>query len=164
MRLVAIAVAALALAAPAAAATPPVTLDGFDGVTPGMTAQQVESELGVDLDLQILPGSNCGTASLGLPGLRGYALFLDGRLGSLWFERGVRTDRGVRIGSTLADVRAAYPKLRSRPNKYVPKARDYFARRLEAPHWRLRFDVSPKGKVTSIAFGNASVFLVEGCA
>jgi hypothetical protein len=156
---------ALAASASASAAPPLVTVHGFGGATPGMRVQQVESTLGVDLDVQTLgPGGSCGTAILHVPGLRGYALFLHGRLGSLWFERGVRTDRGVRIGSSLGALRAAYPKLRSRPSKYVPNARDYFVRRPGPPHWRLRFDVSAGGNVTSIAFGNTSVFLVEGCA
>lgn len=165
MRALALVALALALAAPAAGAAPPVTLDRFDGVRPAMPLAQVERALGVDLDLQTLPGTSCGTASFRLPGgVSGYALFLHRRLRSLWFDHGARTDRGIRIGSSEAALRRAYPRLRSRPDKYVPGARNYFVRRAEAPHWRLRFDVSPKGKVTAIAFGDDSVFLVEGCA
>jgi hypothetical protein len=165
MRPLALAALVLALAAPAAGAAPPLTLDRFDGVVPTMSVAQVEHGLGVDLDVQTLPGSSCGTASFRLPGgVAGYALFLHRRLASLWFARGVQTDRGIRIGSSEAALRRAYPKLRSRPDKYVPGARNFFVRRARAPHWRLRFDVSAKGKVTAIAFGGDSVFLVEGCA
>jgi hypothetical protein len=166
VRLVALAALLLALAARAAtAAPPPATLDRFDGVVPRMSVAQVERALGVELDVQTLPGSSCGTAPFRLPGgVAGYALFLHRRLGSLWFDRGARTDRGIRIGSSVAALRRAYPRLRSRPDKYVPGARSYFVRRAKAPHWRLRFDVSAKGKVTAIAFGGDSVFLVEGCA
>jgi hypothetical protein len=31
-------------------------------------------------------------------------------------------------------------------------------------HWRLRFDVSPRGRVAQIASGDETLFYVEGCA
>jgi hypothetical protein len=157
------AAAAAALAGPAAAIT--VTVDGVAGARPGMREAAVERALGVPLRIDYLhPGQACGTAGFAIGTTRGYALFYGPRLASLWFHRGARTGRGIRIGSTEAELRAAYPRLRSRPDHYVPDARNLFYRRPVAPHWRLRFDVSPHGRVTGIAFGNDSVFLVEGCA
>jgi hypothetical protein len=155
---------ALAFAAADASAASPVTLAGWAGVQPGMTVSQVEGRLGVDLTPDVLPGSTCGTAGFTSSGTVGYALFIDGRLGSLWFRRGAETDRGVRIGSTAAAIFQTYPTARSRVDHYDPAARNVFVRRKKAPHWRLRFDVSAKGRVISIAFGDSTVFLVEGCA
>jgi hypothetical protein len=162
------AAAALVLATQAstAGAAVLVTPSGVNGARPGSSEVQVERALDVPLRIDYLyPDRSCGTATFRRPdGAKGYAMFFDTRLASLWFERGARTDRGVHIGSTVAALRAAYPKLRSRPDAYEPGARNLFYRRPRAPYWRLRFDVSAQGRVTSIAFGNRSVFYTEGCA
>ncbi len=140
-----------------------VTLDGVGVVRPAMTVDQVERRFGVDLRLEDL-GTDCMPAFFGSGGVKGYAIFIRGRLGSLWFEQGARTGRGIRIGSTFAELRRAYRRIEVRKDHYVPAARNVFVRRMRAPHWRLRFDVSPKGRVTRIAFGDRTVYLVEGCA
>ena len=140
-----------------------VTLDGVGGVRPSMNVGQVERRFGVDLRLENL-GTDCKPAFFRSAPVRGYAIFIRGRLGSLWFERGAVTGRGIRIGSSLAELRRAYRRVDVRKDKYVPAARNIFVRRARAPHWRLRFDVSPRGRVTRIAFGDSTVFLVEGCA
>jgi hypothetical protein len=167
-RLVVLAVLAAALlAAPSASAGGAVlvTVRGAGGAHPGMGEAAVERALGTPLRIDYLyPSRTCGTAGFRFGTTRGYALFYGSRLASLWFERGATTGRGVHIGSTEAELRAAYPALRSRPDRYVPGAVNLFYRRPVSPHWRLRFDVSPNGRVTGIAFGNDSVFLVEGCA
>jgi hypothetical protein len=41
----------------------------------------------------------------------------------------------------------------------------YYVRKPRAPHWRLRFDISAAGRVTSIGFGDADyVTAQERCA
>ena len=83
----------------------------------------------------------------------------------MFFRNGAVTGRGIRIGSTLAQLLRVYPKLSSRPDRYIHGGRNYFLRRTRAPHWELRVDVSPKKRVTQIAFGErAAVRLDEGCA
>ena len=162
---VAVLVLALTVGARSAGAAIIVTVDGAGGMRPGMDVAAVESLLGVALRIdRLYTGNPCGTATFRTPGVEGYALFFGSRLASLWFEQGVRTGRGIRIGSTVAALRRAYPNLRSRPDAYTPGARNLFFRRPEAPHWRLRFDVSQGRRVTRIAFGNDTVFLTEGCA
>ena len=96
--------------------------------------------------------------------VRGNAVFVRGRLGSLWFDRGVIAGRGIAIGASLAALRRAYRTLEIRRDPAVAGTRNAFVRRARAPHWRLRFDLSPQGRVTQIAFGNQSVLLADGCA
>jgi hypothetical protein len=136
-----------------------VTVDGVRGMRPGMSESAVERALGVSLRINYLRPS-CGTASFRVGTTKGYAMFSGPRFASLWFQGGARTGRGIHIGSTLNELHDAYLKLRSRPDYYIPNERNFFYRRPSAPHWRLRFDVSPEGRVNSIAFGNESVFLV----
>jgi hypothetical protein len=88
-----------------------------------------------------------------------------GRFGAVFLSRGAVTGRGIRIGSTLAEVRRAYRPLSSRPNRFIPGARYYFVRRTAAPHWELRIDVGPNRRVTRIVFGtHDAVRLDEACA
>jgi len=157
----------LAACVPAAqAALPaPVTLAGISGAAPGMTPAQVSAKWGVKLRPQRMAGSDCSAAGVLRKGMTGYVVFQNGRFGAAFFRKGARTDSGISIGSTRKALEAAYgAALRSRPNKYEPGARDYFVRRSAKPRWQLRFDVSPKGRVEGIAFGDRSVELVEGCA
>jgi hypothetical protein len=139
-----------------------VTLEGVGGVVPGMSQEQVESRFGVRLRMDRF--GRCAVGFLPTAAVKGYAIFWRGKLGSIWFERGARTDRGVRIGSTFAQLRRAYGRIMVRKDYYNPQARNVFVRRERQPHWRLRFDVSSARRVTRIAFGNWTVFLTEGCA
>jgi hypothetical protein len=166
---------ALLLASAAAASTAvdnaldaPVrmTLDGAGGARPGMTVAEVSTAWGMRLRPTYEVRPDCGQAFLETRGLRGYAIFMPrGRFGALFLRKGAISGRGVRIGSSLADLRRRYPRLTSRPDRYAHGGRQYFLRRARAPHWELRFDVGPGKRVTQIVFGDrASVRLDEGCA
>ena len=153
--------AAGALRAPAL-----VTLDGVAGVRPGMSVAEVSARW----DLRLRPSyevrPTCGQALIQQPALEGYVIFMPrGRFGAVFLSKGAVTGKGIRIGSTLAQLKRAYPKLTSRPDRYMHGSRNYFLRRVRAPHWELRFDVSPGKRVTQIVFGTGtSVRLDEGCA
>jgi hypothetical protein len=159
--LAAVSTAAAALTTPAR-----VTLDGVAGARPGMSVAAVSAKWGAPLRPNYEVRADCGTAAIEQPGMAGQAIFMPrGRFGAVFFRRGAVTGKGIRIGSTLAQLRRAYPKLSSRPDKYIHGGRNYFLRRTRAPHWELRVDVSPAKRVTQIAFGQrASVRLDEGCA
>lgn len=143
-----------------------VTLDGVGGVRPGMSVASVSDRWDVSLRPNYEVRPTCGTARIERAGTRGLAIFTPrGRFGAVFFQSGAVTGRGIRIGSTLAQLRRAYPKLSSRPDRYIHGGRNYFLRRARFPHWELRMDVGPSRRVTQIAFGEqASVRLDEGCA
>jgi hypothetical protein len=169
MRLVLVLVSTMTVAGVAAAglnAPARVTLDGADGARPGMNVAAVSTKWGVPLRPSYEVRPTCGSARIERPGIVGQAIFMPrGRLGAVFFRKGAVTGRGIRIGSTLAQLRRAYPKLTSRPDRYIHGGRNYFLRRARAPHWELRVDVSPEKRVTQIAFGErTSVRLDEGCA
>jgi hypothetical protein len=133
-------VAAAALSSPAR-----VTLDGVGGVRPGMNVAAVSTAWGVSLRPAYDIRPTCGTARLERSGIEAQVIFMPrGRFGAVYFQKGAVTGRGIRIGSTLAQMKRAYPKLSFRPDAYIHGARNYFVRRPRAPHWELRFDVSAR--------------------
>ena len=142
-----------------------VTVDGVGGVVPGFTPDVVAQRWGVRLRLDTTFGFRCQTAQVDGGGMSGYALFERRRFGAVFFDRGAVTGRGIRVGSTRAQLVGAYGRrLTRRRNAYVHGSYDYFVRRSRAPRWELRFDVSARGRVTRIAFGNRTVRYTEGCA
>jgi hypothetical protein len=143
-----------------------VTLDGAAGARPGMSVAAVSARWGMRLRPSYEVRPDCGQAFIEKRGLEGYAIFLPrGRFAAVFFRRGAVTGRGIRIGSTLAQLERAYRGLTSRPDRYSHGGRNYFFQRSRAPHWRLRFDVSAAKRVTRIAFGErVAVALDEGCA
>ena len=169
MRLVSsLVIASIALAATAAAAASPqyvpsiVTLDGVGDVRPGQSVTQVGRSFGLALrPEQVGPG--CAQVPFASGAVRGRASFVRGRLGSLSFDRGVIAGRGIAVGATFASLRRAYRRLEVRQDAGT-STRHAFVRRTAAPHWLLRFDVSPQGRVTGIAFGDRSVYAADGCA
>ena len=162
-----VALAAACLSHAAGSALPaPVTLDGVAGVVPGMTPQQVGRRWGTPVKPgaeEISPG--CRTAVVKKNGVRGYALFERGRFAAVWFERGVSTPSGIRIGSTRAALVRVYgSRLAWKRHVYEPGGWYAFLTRRMNPRWRIRFDVSRFGKVSRIGFGARAVAYVEGCA
>ena len=91
-----------------------VTLDGVGDVRPGMTVTQVEQRFGIDLHPAAF-GPGCTRASFRSDMVRGNAIFVRGRLGSLWFDRGIVAGRGIGIGASLATLRRAYRTLEAPP-------------------------------------------------
>jgi hypothetical protein len=158
----------LAGAAEAALRSPVrVTLDGVAGVRPGMSARAVSAQWGIEVRPSYEVRPDCGEAALrGAPGVAGTAYFTPrGRFAAVFFRRGAVTGRGIRIGSTLAELRRAYRSLTSRPSRYRHGEREYFVRRRAAPRWELRIDVDTRKRVRQIVFGtHAAVRFDEGCA
>jgi hypothetical protein len=143
-----------------------VTLDGVAGVRPGMSVAAVSARWGIRLRPDYEVRRTCGLARIERSGTVGHVIFMPrGRFGAVFLRTDAVTGRRIEIGSNLAQVLHAYPRVTSRPDRYMHGSRNYFVRRARAPHWELRFDVGPNKRVTQIAFGErASVRLDEGCA
>ncbi len=148
------AAAAVGASATSAARTPPtlVTLDGVAGVVPGMTVSQVAASWG--LAVRAVP-SLCTAVPFQSGPLRGRAMFHNGRLDAVFFDRGVTTPSGIAIGSTLDRLQQTYGRrLLSTPGSHF-----FFL----TPHWQLRFDTNASNRVVQIGFGDAAVQIVAGC-
>jgi len=147
----------------AAGLTAPMTLAGVGGVAPGMTASQVQRVWAVP----VVPTGKgpCKMARIATGGARGYALFLNGRLGAGFFTAGIKRDRGIGVGSTFDELRAAYgealfwPAPDSRTGFHV-----YSKPRYLGDGRTLRFDVDPgkTGLVTQIGIGGPALRFSTG--
>ncbi len=168
MRTIALTVAALAAAVlasgpEAAQKQMLVTPTGVEGVRPGMQVAEVNRRWGTRLrPVGVLEGCRSAVFTRGVT--KGVAYFDDRGFGAVSLSAGARTSAGIAVGSSEGQLRKAYPGLRRQPDKYVPKASNYFLQRKAAPRWWLRFDVSPRHRVTHIWFGNEMTQLVEGCS
>jgi len=134
-----------------------VTLDGVAGVTPGMGSARVAELWGIARARADRP---CSTVKFHVSdgNLNGYALFLHGRLGAVFFTSGASTATGLHIGTRKGRLRSLYgAQLRT-----VPGSSSYFLVRKKSPHWQIRFDVS-KGAVSLIGFGDETVHFVGSC-
>lgn len=85
-----------------------------------------------------------------------------------------RTERGVGLGATEAEVRAAYTGVREEPDRYDPNAKSIYWWSVGAPTGDeyvqnemargLRFELGQDGRVTAIHAGGPSIQLAEGCS
>ncbi len=88
---------------------------------------------------------------------------IDGRLARIDVYKGTwQTSAGIGLGDTEADVRAAYPRLRTQPHKYEPDGKYLI---LPGKHRRIVFETDGDGVVTGIRSGRVpEVMFVEGCS
>jgi hypothetical protein len=100
-----------------------------------------------------------------LPGM--YFMFLDGKLSrvSAIAPSALKTPRGMGIGSTADEVRAAYgDKLQAEVHHYDGAPAEYLTYWLKPNVSGVRFETDGNRKVQTVHVGNGSIQYIEGCA
>ena len=147
-----------------------ISPDGFGAIHIGVSLAEARANLGAALS-QMEAADNpesCATAAYTTDdGQQLLLMFERSRVTSLYAggaAPSVRTPEGLGVGSTAAEVRAAYPAALEEPAKYDdPPAHNLIIWR--APNESgLRFEIGSDGKVTAIHAGGPSILYVEGCA
>ncbi len=172
------AVAPSAGAAPASAAAETLTSAGLGPVRIGMTEQEAVAALGKPVNAdQGGTGDPAGCHSFrpqeGPSGL--VYLVEQGKVARISIYKAqqgpnatLRTDRGIGLGSTLDQIRAAYGEgLEIYPHKYAPEgsaARDVTFWEDAGKTRGVRFETDEQGQVEVIHAGGQAIQLVEGCS
>ena len=164
-----------AIAGPAAApeariqAAPPVTPEGYGPVRIGMTEAEARQVLGTQGVVPAVGGpgdvDSCHFLSVGAQPPVLLYMVEQGKVTRVTIRAGspATTDKGLGIGATEAQVRAAYPNIETQPHKYVEGGKDLFAW-TEKDKRGVRYELDPQGKVTHIHAGDRTIAYVEGCA
>lgn len=158
----------IAKAEPALAPSPAATLSaaGYDSIRIDATPAQAGYGLADDGAYR----DACRIfQSPRLPGLA--ALVEDGRIRRVTLYTGrsgpspIRTERGIGVGSTEAEVRAAYSPLGQEPHKYsAAPAKNLFWGEEGVPQ-ALRFEIGENGKVSELHAGESPwLQYVESCS
>jgi hypothetical protein len=137
----------------------------FGPVRPGMRLDELRSAVGAELKMPDRLDPACGYVGFRFDSAGVVLLAVDGRIARIDVHEGaVATTRGVRIGSSEADVRRAYgPGVRSEPHKYTD-GHYLIAQPADsaAPRWVFETDGQ---RVTTFRLGLApAVHWVEGCS
>lgn len=159
----------LTAAAPAPSYDWKLTPAGWGPVRIGMKRTQVEKALKVELQGEAFDNEGrCIELFPSSEELKGiYFMFQDGKLSRVSVVEADRiaTPRGIRVGATADEVRAAYGgKLQAEPHHYVDLPAEYLTYWLKPNNSGVRFETDAQRKVQTIHAGNESIQLVEGCA
>jgi hypothetical protein len=140
-----------------------VDFAGVRGVRPGMSVREVAGRWGVRFTFSTGSAPGCKIGGFSRDGVVGGALFQDGKFDAAWFEGGVATPEGIRIGSRVSDLRRVYgSRLRRVENLYDRKRPLYYVRGGKAKLF-LEFFPKRSGEIASIGFGDGFVLAQEGC-
>lgn len=172
--------AAPAAGTPATPATPLIlTAQGWGPLGIGMTKTLVIEALGPDATPATVGGAEPGLCEQFRPqrAPAGTLVMIEnGRLSRISLVEGstLKTERGFGVGSTAAEIKAAYGgAVVSQPHKYeAAPAEDLFVwsnggstAYVQDPDARgIRYEIGTDGKVKAVHAGGPSIQLVEGCS
>jgi hypothetical protein len=143
-----------------------LTPQGYGPFRVGMSwAQARRAVPGLRYGDRLDEGNTCHEASTArMPGV--YAMFENNRLVrvSLSSPSRVATARGIRVGATAAQVRAAYRgQYRDEPHHYVGPEGRYFTVWTVRNRSGIRFETDEHHRVRAIHGGGSAIEYVEGC-
>jgi hypothetical protein len=170
VKFIAVAAAAfLIAAAPVPAHNWKLTPSGWGPVKMGMTKDQVQRALKIELEGDFFPDERSCQELIGtdsaLIGL--FFMFEDDKLTRITATEpsAIATPRGMHVGSTAAEVQKAYgAALVAEPHKYEAPPAEYLTFWLKPEKSGVRFETDLNGKVEAIHAGTSSIQYVEGCA
>jgi hypothetical protein len=150
-----------------AAASWPLTVDGYGPARIGMSQAAVAKALHVKLSGEAIEDENVCVEkeAAGFPGV--LFMFEDGKLArvSLWEGSKVTTPRGIGIGTSADAVRRAYgKKLKVEPHHYEDLPSEYLTFWTVPGKRGVRFETNGKRRVQAIHAGTSAIQYVEGCA
>ena len=165
---VALTVLALAAAAPADAFQPHLTPEGWGKARIGMSRSQVEAAIGAKLEGEALDDEYSCIDMKPVGADQGiWFMFEEYKLSriSIGDPSKVTTPRGIGIGASADEVRAAYgSKLQIEPHYYEDLPSEYLTYWTVHKKRGVRFETDSKRRVQAIHAGGESIQLVEGCA
>jgi hypothetical protein len=158
-----------------------LTAEGFGPLRIGMTRAEVVKALGEDDHPEAVGGPDPASCDEFRPARAPEGLLVmieEGRLTRISLIDGakVKTERGLGLGATAAEVRAAYGSaVQAGPHKYEEAPAEYLSvwakdppkdERAPAPATArgIVYEVGSKGVVQAISAGGPSILYVEGCA
>ena len=152
----------------AAAATPPITADGWGELKIGMPEKEAIRRLAMK-PVNMLPddedSSSCKEFQpAGQPAM--VVMTIDGRVArvSLYEKSPLKTDRGFTIGDREADIRKAYgPALKVEPHAYDGPQAHYLTFWTKPGKRGVRYETDAKGRVNTIHAGGPQIEYIEGC-
>jgi hypothetical protein len=161
------AVAPEARVAVAAALTP----DGYGPVRIGMTEAEARAALGGQVASDADTGVNetCHHIWAGPRNALSSLVYMveNGRVSRVTahLDSRVKTDRGLGVGDTEAQVRAAYPTgLEVEPHHYIGEPAHYLTFWTEPGRRGVRYETDERGIVREVHAGDRSIRYIEGCA
>lgn len=150
-------------------AAPVLTPKGLGPMMIGMTDAEVRAAAGAD-NIEGDTGTELSETCMEIK-LKGdwagvYLMIEDGKLSriSLGDASTLKTDKGVGLGATPAQVMAAYPGAKSEPHKYEESPPAAYLTVWTTPDKEgTVFEVNGQGVVGTIHAGGPSIQYVEGC-
>jgi len=150
-----------------AAASWPLTPDGYGPARIGMTQAEVAKALHTRLTGEAIEDeATCvEKEATAFPGV--LFMFEDRKLArvSLWEGSKVTTARGIGMGATADAVRRAYGKaVKAEPHYYEGRPSEYLTVWTVPKKRGVRFETNGKRRVQAIHAGTSAIQYVEGCA